>query len=188
MILNSDDKRAFVEFLCNSKFELIPGYLHDSPQAPRYTSPAQFPLESAASAFLVRADYEQWPLDLQPSNGKYVIMPRNGGPSISVSWPWEGTLDGNHIIREGSVSHYPSYWNTALQIYVPAQPPLKKAFREIAAYFRKTASTAMPVVRQSDDEYHPVWVGPGAASEWRNGSIRLMSYGPSADLELVDSQ
>lgn len=188
IILDACDRREFVYFLCSSGFELISGRLLDTPEIVRFSNADQFLCDdSAAAAFLVRPDYEECPLELQrlPSSGKYTIMPRNGGPTIDISWPWEGILDGERVVRDGSLSHYSSYWNTVLKASVAAPPRLKSAFREVTTFLKKWASKALPIDRVPGRQYQHVWTGPHAASEWRKRHLRLLSYGPG-DLALVD--
>ena len=189
LYLSHIDKRNLVEFLCDRGFELIPGHLYSEPRFIRCNSVGEFYRfgPPVFDSFLVRPDYEACPPEIHrlPSKEQYVVVPREGGPTIDISWPYEWTDSHGRFIRDGSLSHYPTYWNTILGENVPAPETLRKAFREIVGFLKRGASRAVVRTAVPGRHYQPVWTGPHAASEWREGNLRLLSYGPDG-LVLAD--
>lgn len=180
IFLDETDKLAFVQLLFDRGFKLIHGRRSERPLFQRHRSLSSFVEADPVwtTAFALRPDYECCPLEVHrlselPTADKYYIMPRNGGPTIDISWGWEGILDGGLVLRESVISRYPSHWDTRLLENVAASEPLKRAYAEVTAYLRRGAKRA----RLSDGRKTGVVLArPHAAAEWRAGRLRLGPY------------
>ena len=126
---------------------------------------------SCGQFFLLHETYTSCPLEIRQiiANGGrkfYYIMPRNGGPTIDLNW----SVNGARLIRKGSLSHYPSYWNTLKKANMKPPEPLIQAYRKLASFI-KTKSQKIVAPKSKRTFY----LGTDA-KRLRDGGVSLVGW------------
>jgi hypothetical protein len=168
LYLDSGDERMLIAWLIDSGARLIPD-LHYASRHYVVCSSLEQVLghrSQTRSFFVVRNDFSLIPLELveNRSEGKrwYFIMPRNGGPAITLLLGGEFMKDGFEFIRPGNINFYRNYWDPIAQQNNPA-PAAQKAFiRDLRSWIEKNFQR-IPAKR-------PYWGGRGALSRVEAGA------------------
>jgi hypothetical protein len=195
-IFDHHDQSVLVDFLCRCGYSLACDRWEGAASPSWYTKPDEL-LQVVApyhTVHLFRSDYARCPLDVRPLSDKddsegFFIMPRNGGPTILLNLSAKRTSSGQCVLTEGSVHHYPWYWNTSALRNEKASTELKAAYRQIVAFIKAGSMPAAPsrAFDKSQSRGRVTWVGPHTAAIWNSGDPQLLPAASTALLKFLGS-
>jgi hypothetical protein len=170
--LVEEEELELVQFILDNNAWFVPDLKYDAPEYFRITSLVEFKKVRKAKRhfFVLSSAYLKSPLKLRRVEkgraGFYRIEHRVGGPTIDFLG--SGTLDRGptRLIVAGSVSHYPSYYDSLANILVHPPEGLKALYTAIVKRIKRTCFP----VRGKSRKY---WVGPRAALASASGAIRV---------------
>ena len=171
------EMEAFVEYLLLLDFVFAPNESDTS-------EPAAIKSKNEILRFVASTEEKQWhlihdsfskfELDMRAikegrNKGKFFVMPRNGGPTIDLSWSGVRELKGKRFVREGSVSHYPTFWNPVTEENDRAPEAQRNAYKEIVKWIKAHCVPSENPVDPNGRQWPPVWIGKEAAKAWAEG-------------------
>lgn len=172
------EMEAFVEFLCELRFEFIPATLQTpKPRAVRGKEAICRHVVKAEEPqwHLLRSDFSRYPLEIHAIEGghykgRYFAMSRTGGPTIDLSWSGVTDHEGKRFVGEGSVSHYPTFWNPTTEENERAPQAQRDAYREIVKWIKAhSVPSVNPVSKRTGKAWPSIRIGKEAAKAWAKG-------------------
>ena len=142
VFLGSEEQRKIATHIISEGGALVPDLDYDTPEYQRLNSIEMFDQvkSSGASMFYVLLDIVSTsPLEMRFSKekGKYYIMPRNGGPTIEFSCGAVFMKGGRQHIAQSFIAHYPTYWNTTLEINEKVPDELRQFYKQMSGFVKK---------------------------------------------------
>jgi hypothetical protein len=148
---------------------LIPDVDYPQKQPALLTSESLFVAArlSVRHFFIIRDDYLKVPLEMRriEKGGRtvYYISQREGGPTVDFLGGWIFTRGPERFIRPGSLSHYPTFFDTHERRF-------QKMPKEIVSFFSQLATHLKKSYRRIKPKKVTFWVSSNALSEVERGA------------------
>ena len=171
--LDDDDNKLVTKKLLSLGARLVPDLHYMKREYKEYDSLADIEKErdGTRSFFIVHKDFSHLPLEMFENTGDgnkwFAIMPRNGGPALTLLFGGNVKRDETVLIRPGNIGYYRTYWDPFANCNQSA-PVAEKELFVLLQHWTKQNFTRL----QGRRTY---WLGPGAVKHALAGS-RLVGF------------
>jgi hypothetical protein len=166
--LNGNDKNSLVSYVLSEGGYLVPDINYNGPKFNVIDNLEDYQLHVNQNRllFILHNSYSKqsltWRKIQKENKTVYYIPQRVGGPTIDFYSPGLIEKDGQHYIGPGNVSHYPSYFDTALNSYLSVSEELKLFYKRLISQIKKN-SYAIKLNKRT------YWIGNGAIKDISSG-------------------
>ena len=169
---DEDDETVFLTYLVGKGFWFVSNRLYLEPQYEEFSDVRRYheiKETTKKSLFILHKDFVTCPLEMRQlkkgtAEGKYYIMPRNGGPAFDYLCPGTYFDHGCRVIAPGILGYYETYWNTKLNRNENTPKSQKEAFKMMKSFIKSNSVPSIP------KGFH---VGSHAALEHSSGRAKL---------------
>jgi hypothetical protein len=183
--LDTQDNYLVLEKMFSLGARLVPDLHYSTDEYKEYASITELEKDHLQTRnFFVVHKFSHLPLETyaNTANGKewFAIMPRNGGPALTLLIGGQVTKDKVMLVRPGNLHYYRTYWDPVAKCN-HAAPLAEKEFFGLMQRWTMDNFTRL----QSNRTY---WIGPGAANAVRKGSklVGFESFSTAKLIRLLD--
>lgn len=158
-----------VRFILSNGACLIPDLDYSQKQPALLTNESLFLAArlSVRHFFIIRDDYLKMPLEMRriQKGGRivYYISQREGGPTVDFLGGGIFTRGTERFIRPGSLSHYPTFFDTQDERF-------QKMPKEIVTFFAQLVTHLKKSYRRIKPKKVTFWLSPNALNELQGGA------------------